>query len=179
MLVSAKLLPIVLVPVVAVLVWVIVRSLRLIRQGRGATARRLVSATLGAWLVTLILVTTPGRGAQPGRHFELIPFGFDEPLSWRANELVVNALMFVPLGLLLPLIVRQRATLWVAICGFTISTLIEIYQYAAASGRAADSTDILLNTTGAVLAAIIAHRTYARSTAREEIPQTRHGEIRA
>ena len=65
-----------------------------------------------------------------------------------------NALLFVPLGLLLPLLARRRPIITTALTALVLSTLVETGQYLAAVGRAADITDVILNTLGATVGAV-------------------------
>lgn len=81
----------------------------------------------------------------------------------------LNALLFVPLGLLLPLITRARLSAkGAALRCLALSAAIELSQllmYALfANGRAADADDLLANTAGGVLGFLLL-RLALRSTA--------------
>ena len=74
--------------------------------------------------------------------FSRIQFG---PLY---EETKLNVLLFIPLGLLLPIVVFEFDALWkVLLTGFIISIIIETVQYVSHLGWF-DIDDVLMNTIG-------------------------------
>jgi glycopeptide antibiotics resistance protein len=66
------------------------------------------------------------------------------------RQIVLNVLMMVPFGFLLPLVKPQK--LWTcALWTFTFSLAIELIQPLMLGGRASDITDLVTNTTGGIL----------------------------
>lgn len=72
----------------------------------------------------------------------------------------LNVIMFVPLGILLPLVVRRTDTYRrIALCGLAASATIEFVQLilglTLGSRRTVDINDLISNTAGAVLGLVI------------------------
>jgi glycopeptide antibiotics resistance protein len=69
-----------------------------------------------------------------------------------AFDMLENVVVFVPLGLLLPLVARVRSARGVLLCGFLISLTMEVLQLANSltgrGGHVADINDLLANTLG-------------------------------
>lgn len=69
--------------------------------------------------------------------------------------IVLNVVLFVPLGLILPLFLRISSARRVAMTGFFLSLGIELAQFVAdvtvSTGRVADVDDLLGNTLGALV----------------------------
>jgi hypothetical protein len=143
----------------AFLVWVLLRLIRLTRRGEDSQAARLALSVGALWVVGLLLVTLGGRPRDPSGHvfFNWVPFAAQSAVS--RPELVLNAILFAPAGLLLPWIFGRAARRWVvaiALLGAGVmSSVIEVVQAFTPLGTAGDATDILLNTTGAAIAAAI------------------------
>jgi glycopeptide antibiotics resistance protein len=94
--------------------------------------------------INLVPLRTIGEIAQPGVAAKAI------------GQVVGNILLFVPLGVLLPLTVaRFRTFRSVLVAGLLISAGIEVMQLALLlarlMNRSADIDDVILNTIGAVL----------------------------
>lgn len=80
------------------------------------------------------------------RTLNLVPFHYETEVSSHLEEVLLNALVFVPLGLYGGML-RWKA--WQTILlGFGVSLFFEASQYALSIG-AADVTDLLMNTAGA------------------------------
>jgi glycopeptide antibiotics resistance protein len=83
---------------------------------------------------------------------QAVPFQdlLDDPIG-----LILNVLLFVPLGLLAPLLVRARRWWRAALAGLLVSAAIEALQFIAdvtiSPGRVADVDDLIANVLGAVL----------------------------
>jgi glycopeptide antibiotics resistance protein len=139
----------------AFLGWVLLRLRRLTRRGQDQQAARLALRVGALWLVGLLLVTLGGRpqDANGSVFFNWVPFATQN--AAHESEIVMNCLLFVPAGVLLPWIVRAGWR-WLALVGAaSLSAVIEIVQTFTPLGTAGDLTDILLNTLGAVLAAAV------------------------
>ena len=100
--------------------------------------------------------------AQRGRSVEWVPFAqFRDAQSWFGPlfDALGNLAFFVPLGVLLFILVEHRArpVLVVVACGAVISAAVETLQYVLALGNS-DVTDLLVNTAGALVGAVIARR---------------------
>ncbi len=80
------------------------------------------------------------------RTLNLVPFHYETEVSSHLEEVVLNALVFLPFGLYGAML-RWKA--WKTILlGFGVSMIFEALQYVLSIG-AADVTDLLMNTAGA------------------------------
>lgn len=77
--------------------------------------------------------------------------------DWFIKNLACNIIMFMPLGILLPLMlengeIRKKGSIFfmVLLAGFILSTAIEIIQYISCLGLC-DIDDVILNTMGSVM----------------------------
>ena len=78
----------------------------------------------------------------------LIPFGAGlENPRLAVQEILLNVLTFVPLGLCLSALERPRRVWARVLCGAVLSILFEAFQYAFNIGSA-DITDVITNTIG-------------------------------
>lgn len=127
---------------------------------RGRMGRSIRIATADALLVASVLVILratlpsdqPASGLDP---WTWMPFEdlirawpFDRSRSVILGQMAQNVVLFVPFGMALVLRER-RAPLWrVAIVSAAFSVGIEVIQGLAGNGRAADVTDVLMNTLG-------------------------------
>lgn len=106
---------------------------------------------LGAYLFTLNGITAfsdclLAAPSYTGPHLlNLIPM-VTEPMIL----MLLNFLLFLPLGLLLPLVARKTAWSWrkMLALGLAVSFVIEFVQYFG--GRAADVDDLMMNAAGTV-----------------------------
>ncbi|MGW6195493.1 VanZ family protein [Kribbella sp. NPDC055110] len=148
------------VAALAFLAWVLLRLVRLTRRRDFVRPRRLAITCVGLWGFGLLLVTLGGRPHDPSGlvFFNWIPFATQTAAS--TSEIVMNFLLFMPAGFLLPWIARYatwRRLVVIAITGAAmISTVIEVLQAFTPLGTAGDLTDMLLNTAGCAIAATIA-----------------------
>lgn len=124
---------------------------------RAAGAKRAAGALLVGALAAILSVTLASGGSQTG--LNLVPFrGIVEQLgnvnpAVGAMNILGNAFMFVPAGLLAPLALGwgvRRTTL----AGLALSVAIEVTQLAL--GRSADIDDVILNSAGAAAGAAVA-----------------------
>ncbi len=101
------------------------------------------------WIVLLKASTVAELRYLPcERTLNLVPFHYDVEVGTHVEEVVLNALVFVPLGLYLSMLGMKP---WKAILlGLCLSFAFEALQYAFSIG-AADVTDIIMNTLGTVI----------------------------
>ncbi|MFJ3906040.1 VanZ family protein [Streptomyces sp. NPDC090025] len=127
--------------------------------GMVAFAVVLAKLTLGESAASVSLVhdnLTPGRSIEAYlRQPEFVE---------TVKQLGGNVLLGVPFGVLLPLLSpRTRGFLRVALATVCTMLLVELVQGALITGRAFDIDDVLLNTTGALLAYVLVGRRLGRA----------------
>lgn len=121
--------------------------------------RTLDVAIAASFLVTLVatIPETPWGDHSPPRRVFPLPFqelikelGEDDTaLGWVIGEMVANVLLFLPLGLLIPLRWPWWADPKRLLVALALASLgIETVQFAFGLGRTSSTTDILLNTVG-------------------------------
>lgn len=97
-----------------------------------------------------IVLGRPGSGLPWWRLPNLTPLAGTE---W--FDMAQNVVVFMPLGVLLPLLVRVRSLPGVLLGGFLVSLAMEVLQWINAvtvhGGHVADVNDLLANTLGAPL----------------------------
>ena len=106
------------------------------------------------WIV--IFKTMPYLTHMSARSLNLEPFKGTAVYHGRYDykELVGNILIFVPLGMYISVVVRKFNLVAAFVAGFTLSLIYETVQYELICG-AADVTDVLMNTLGALIGAIL------------------------
>ncbi len=149
----------------ALLGWPLLAAHRRRRAGRSsASATAAVDVTLGlVCFLVFCLVTMPVAGAhgsrlslEPGTDLRLALS--DSSCLWQA---LGNVLMLSPLGALLPLRSRRlRSLIRIAVGALAVSVLVEGTQYLIQAGRVTSADDILLNTLGAVIGALLTRRVW-------------------
>ncbi len=143
----------VVVPLAVLAVVVLLGRLR--RRGALALPRIAVAVVLcvyGAGVVAnTVFPVTIGRGTSdlPWTVFlDLVPLAGTEPF-----DMLQNVVVFVPLGVLLPLVTRVLSAGRVLLTGFLVSLAMELLQLlnavVARGGHIADVDDLLANTVGA------------------------------
>lgn len=111
------------------------------------------------WLWMIMTPTSGPRGLQliPLHDLQAVLTGEDSVV-----QVVGNLLAFAALGFLLPIRFRLADAMWVpgvvALVVTSLSLLFEVLQFTMRLGRVASIDDILLNTVGAVLAALASAR---------------------
>ena len=126
--------------VVALVVWLI--------DGRSITPRPL----LAAYILFILMETIIGRKTGVGR-VELVPFWSYSHPELRM-EIVLNYILFIPLGCLLHLCFGEKLGLRVVIAGFLLSALIELIQLTFKIG-VFEFDDMIGNTVGCLIGAVI------------------------
>ena len=82
--------------------------------------------------------------------FEWLRHPYEMGMERMASQLVLNILMFVPFGLLLPMVFPRLRACWkTLLAALGITVLIEVLQYF--TGRSADIDDVIMNVLGAVM----------------------------
>ncbi|WP_374854732.1 VanZ family protein [Herbiconiux liangxiaofengii] len=81
-------------------------------------------------------------------------------------EFSANVAMFVPLGLLLGVLLGPRRWGYAILIGFALSSTIELLQFALLPGRYGTVDDVIANTSGAVIGALLARSFLRREAAR-------------
>jgi hypothetical protein len=161
------LLTLALVPVSVLLVWVLAHRRRAAGATRSWAWRRswaevgLVHGTV-PW-VWMTLQPGSRAGEVPG---EVILVPLSDLLTMDAGQVVGNLLVFAALGFFAPMRFAALASVpRVLALGAAGSALIEIAQYAFQLDRVSSVDDVLLNATGAALAALASHRWWRRTGA--------------
>ena len=111
------------------------------------------------WIVLLKLAVTPEqlRWLVCGRSIDWIPFRSLQSapnLRVAGEEVVLNGIVFIPLGLMLSLLGRPRRLIGRVAVGFLVSLAFELIQYAFAIG-VSDVTDLLMNTLGTLAGCLL------------------------
>ena len=86
------------------------------------------------------------------RSINLIPFHYDNETDFHASEVIQNVLAFAPIGIYVKMLGASGKK--AVLVGFFISFTFEALQFILACG-ATDITDIITNTTGALLGALL------------------------
>jgi VanZ like protein len=117
-----------------------------------------------AYRVTLTPIHDKGQAignTHPGR---TLRFYLDRPSVKEALiQIGGNLVLLAPLGILLPVIfTKLRTVVRITLAAAAISLVIEAAQGFLVAGRAFDADDVILNTTGVLLAYLVAGRRVAR-----------------
>ena len=147
-------------------------ALPALRRGDRHTAAVRVAQALLTGAVMAVLAVTLGQGGNMGQStaVNLVPgSGIRTALNNTNQELgalnlVGNVVMFASVGLLLPVAIGLRWLSTVAVAA-VLSILIEVQQLII--GRAFDVDDILLNTGGAAMGAVVGVALASRLQRRE------------
>jgi glycopeptide antibiotics resistance protein len=129
----------------------------------GAFRVRFVSGLTALYVAFVLLVTlwptTVDKGLDPylekvleRLHSHGVP-GF---VNYNFVEFTANIAFFVPVGFLGGLALSRRFWWLSAVLGFLLSCAVELAQATFLPGRVASVNDVLANTTGAVIGAVLA-----------------------
>ncbi len=120
-------------------------------------------ALCAAWLLAVAMIVlwpTPVDRAGGGtlrRGLEyLYAHGLPTFVTYSLVEFTANVLMFVPLGLFWFLLTPRHWRRWAPVVGLVLSAAIEATQHILLPQRFATPYDVLANTLGATLGALIA-----------------------
>jgi hypothetical protein len=155
-------------PLALLLAWVLAR-VRVVRGAAPAAARRTAWAEVGmvygtvpwVWMTML-----PGsRAGQVTGAVSLVPL---RDLGTMDDfQVIGNLVILAALGFFVPLRYAAMASLpRVLVLGLGASTLIEVLQYVLMLDRVSSVDDVLLNASGAVIAAALSSPWWARRPAR-------------
>ncbi|MEU7986754.1 VanZ family protein [Streptosporangium canum] len=120
------------------------------------------------------MILTPGAG---GSGLSLIPLRdlwtvLQGPAETAFVQVGGNLLVFAALGAMLPVRSARCASLaGVAAVAATASLAVELLQYGLRLGRVSSVDDVLVNTAGAVLAAAVTRRWWARRIVDGTVPR--------
>lgn len=126
--------------------------------GNSRTQRHVLLVAIPMWAIGLAVAVFPAAPMPdpsiPAGTFNWIPF-----LAHRERalgvELLANLGLFAPLGMMLAFCWRRFAVLKTTLLVLGMSICIEATQLALRNNRAADITDIITNTAGGFIAAVI------------------------
>ncbi|MFE4912382.1 VanZ family protein [Streptomyces sp. NPDC056652] len=120
-----------------------------------------------AVLAELTLTPSPasediaGANLRPGR--SLMQYAQDYTFLAACKQIGGNLLMGAPFGLLLPVLVPRRLRMVrVVVLTALVMVLVELAQGAVVRGRAFDVDDVILNTSGALIAYVLVGRVIGR-----------------
>ncbi|MFJ3380063.1 VanZ family protein [Curtobacterium sp. NPDC090217] len=153
--------------VVAILVglalgWLVLAAMRAPLAPATPRSRRIAAWVIGVYGVGVLFVGFAGSPVDAGAHPLVIRaldashrVGVPGWFGYGALEFTANALFFLPLGLLVVLLVGARRW-WVgAAAGLVLSACIETGQAVFLPARFASLDDVLSNTSGAVIGALV------------------------
>jgi len=115
--------------------------------------RQGLSAVVLAIYLTFVFGSTvftrdPGQFMAPNFHlFSGYRAMLASPSYLAAKGIILNMLLLMPIGLLLPIILQKRTFVWPVLAGFGCSLAIELMQYVFRCGMF-DLDDLLNNTLG-------------------------------
>lgn len=145
----------VVVPLAAAVLAVLVWSLR--RSGRFSFPRAAVALVLCVYAAGVVANTVfpiftdkPVSGGPWSSHLAVVPF-----VDYEAADAIMNILVFVPVGILVPLLVARASWRSAVVAAAVFSLAIEVTQYVAAhllgGGHVADVNDLIFNVVGGVV----------------------------
>jgi hypothetical protein len=120
------------------------------------------------------MILTPGKG---GESLSLTPLRdlsamLQGPVETAFVQVGGNLLVFAALGAMLPVRSARFASLpWIAGLAAAASLTVELLQYGLRLGRVSSVDDVLVNTAGAVLAAIVTRRWWASRIVAGTVPR--------
>lgn len=66
-------------------------------------------------------------------------------------QVIINIIMFIPFGILLPILMKKPNIFKVTLCAFLFTLTIEVLQPLLNSWRISDITDVITNTIGGIV----------------------------
>lgn len=142
--------------------WLVLSAVRGRAVPATARSRRTATWLIGAYGVGVLIVGFAGSPVDAGAHPFIIRVldaahrvGVPGWFGYGALEFSANVVFFVPLGLLVVLLVGGRRW-WVGgVAGLVVSACIETGQAVFLPARFASLDDVLSNTSGAVIGALV------------------------
>ena len=129
----------------------------------GAFRVRFVAVLTVMYIVVVLAVTltptTVDHGLDPYIERilqELHERGVPAFVDYGFIEFSANIVFFVPVGFLLGILFQYRLWFLAIVCGGALSAAVETVQGLFLPGRVSSLTDVLANTTGAVIGCIVA-----------------------
>ncbi|WP_433247339.1 VanZ family protein [Streptosporangium sp. CA-135522] len=138
---------------------------------RTAVADVVIAVGTAPWIW---MILTPRAG---GSGISLIPFTDLWTVFRGSGETAFvqvggNLLVFAALGAMLPVrSARFASAARIAAVAATASLIVEVLQYVLRLGRVSSADDVLVNTAGAVLAALVTRRWWAGRIAARTVPR--------
>lgn len=131
------------------------------RRGRTARGTLLLAALLAGYGLVYAGLTFAFRAPTPGRQIDLRPlWSYREAFAVRgglriarlgvARQIMLNVMLYVPLGCLLPLAFRKHPFLYTLLTALALSCLTEIIQYFTRLGLC-ETDDVLDNGLGCLI----------------------------
>lgn len=117
---------------------------------------RIISAIIAILCVAILLYATVFMRTRTVTAYDFIPFSsFQKAVEQRElyRSMLMNTILFVPLGLTLPFVFKGNAAkriLLTILIGFILSVCIEAIQFAFSLGQA-ETDDVICNTVGTAL----------------------------
>ena len=147
-----------LIPLGLCLVAVATAVLAVVRKQRGSVPREAVltsalDVTLVATILSILILTLPPSIGLP-RTVNLTPFAElrHSVGDVGRGQLVGNALLFVPFGVLAPLRWRRfDSPIGILVAATALSIAIEAAQFVLPTGRQSSITDVIMNAAGALI----------------------------
>ena len=126
------------------------------RVRAGAIAAAVVYALVLASIAFTARPVDEGFGPTLQRGLDVL-HGIGVPVwvDYSTVEFTANIALFVPLGVVVVLLVGLDRWWWGAVAGLVASSTIELGQLVFLPGRFASADDVLANTTGAVIGALV------------------------
>lgn len=136
-------------------IWTILEWLLSSMRGKVYLVWRYINIVLCIFSLFLILKMTILGRTVGNREIELLPFYSISDNSEAVRMIVMNIILFLPLGLTMPIALERvknikRKWLLCIIVGLVISLLVEIIQYFFCIGIA-ETDDVICNTFGTLL----------------------------
>lgn len=124
---------------------------------KGKPGKRLTGAAFYAYVFLIIASTVLTREKSGNLQYNLKPFWTYFEMakgSWRAyrilEQLLLNIVMFIPIGFLLPILLREGGFTKVIVLSLGVSVVIELLQLVTKRGLF-EFDDIIHNTLGAII----------------------------
>ena len=114
-------------------------------------AKRIINTAFCTAIIFVIILLGLINRVTMDRNYYLVSFQLLFPLQmYRLQQIILNTLFFVPLGLTLPYVFTEKTSKPIRIsilCGFLLSLTVELLQLILRRGTF-ETTDIIMNTLG-------------------------------